>query len=115
MSTKKDLHSILYIDDEEDNLTVFNSTFRRNYNVHLALSGREGLEIMKNYDIHLVITDQRMPDMTGVQFLEQIIPLYPDCIRMILTGFSDVQAIIQAINKGRVYRYISKPWRQTCV
>ncbi len=110
MSTKKDLHSILYIDDEEDNLTVFNSTFRRNYNVHLALSGLEGLEIMKNHDIHLVITDQRMPDMTGVQFLEQIIPLYPDCIRMILTGFSDIQAIIQAINKGRVYRYISKPW-----
>ena len=110
MSHKKELHPILYIDDEEDNLTVFNSTFRRSYKVHLALSGREGLEIMKKNDIHLVITDQRMPDMTGVQFLEQIIPLYPDCIRMILTGFSDVKAITQAINKGRVYRYITKPW-----
>ena len=110
MNTKKNFHPILYIDDEEDNLTVFNATFRRSYKVHLALSGREGLEIMEKHNIHLVITDQRMPDMTGIQFLEQIIPLYPDCIRMILTGFSDVKAIIQAINKGRVYRYITKPW-----
>lgn len=110
MSTEKKLHPILYIDDEEDNLTVFNATFRRNYKIHTAISGQEGLEIMKKNDIHLVITDQRMPDMTGIQFLEQIIPLYPDTIRMILTGFSDVKAIIQAINQGRVYRYITKPW-----
>lgn len=112
MNTNKSLHPILYIDDEENNLTVFYSTFRRNYKVHLATSGQEGLEIMKKHNMHLVISDQRMPKMTGIEFLEKIIPKYPDCIRMVLTGFSDVEAIIQAINKGRVYRYITKPWNK---
>ena len=110
MNDKKSLLPILYVDDEEDNLVVFNSAFRRDYDVHLAKSGREGLEILKKYPIQLIITDQRMPEMTGIQFLEKIIPDYPDCIRMILTGFSDIEAIIQAINTGRVYRYITKPW-----
>jgi len=110
MDKIKSLPPILYVDDEEDNLTVFNSAFRRDYEVHMALSGREGLEIMKKHEIKLIITDQRMPEMTGIQFLEKIIPEYPDCIRMILTGFSDIEAIIQAINTGRVYRYITKPW-----
>ncbi len=104
--------SILYVDDEEDNLTVFKSTFRREYTIHTAISGAEGMEILKNNDIQLIITDQRMPGMTGIQFLESVIPDYPDCIRMILTGFSDVEAIIEAINKGRVYRYITKPWNK---
>jgi phosphoserine phosphatase RsbU/P len=112
MDTEKTLHPILYIDDEKDNLTVFQSAFRRNFKIHLAVSGKEGLEIMKKDDIHLVITDQRMPEMTGIEFLEKILPEYPDCIRMVLTGFSDVEAIIQAINKGRVYRYITKPWNK---
>jgi serine phosphatase RsbU (regulator of sigma subunit) len=110
MDKTKSLPAILYVDDEQDNLTVFNSAFRRDYEVHLALSGKEGLEIMKKHEIQLIITDQRMPEMTGIQFLEKIIPEYPDCIRMILTGFSDIEAIIQAINTGRVYRYITKPW-----
>jgi len=112
MIYKKPLPQILYVDDEKDNLTVFNSAFRRYYEIHLASSGREGLEIMKKHKIQLIITDQRMPEMTGIQFLEKVIPDYPDCIRMILTGFSDIEAIIQAINTGRVYRYITKPWNK---
>ena len=112
MATVKKLPPILYVDDEEDNLIVFNSAFRRYYEVHLAGSGKEGLEIMKKNPIQLIITDQRMPEMTGIQFLEKVIPDYPDCIRMILTGFSDIEAIIQAINTGRVYRYITKPWNK---
>lgn len=110
MNATKSLSPILYVDDEEDNLVVFNSTFRRDYEVYLAKSGQEGLDIMKKHPIQLIITDQRMPEMTGIQFLERVIPEYPDCIRMILTGFSDIEAIIQAINTGRVYRYITKPW-----
>lgn len=110
MNNDKSLPPILYIDDEEDNLTVFYSTFRRKYKVYLATSGQEGLEIMEKHPVNLVITDQRMPKMTGIEFLEKIIPKYPECIRMVLTGYSDVEAIIQAINKGRVYRYITKPW-----
>ena len=110
MGNNKSLHPILYVDDEEDNLIVFNSTFRRYYDVHLAASGKKGIEVMKKHKIHMVITDQRMPGMTGIQFLEEIIPDFSDCIRMIITGFSDIEAIIQAINTGRVYRYITKPW-----
>jgi response regulator RpfG family c-di-GMP phosphodiesterase len=104
--------SILYVDDEVDNLTVFKSTFRREYTIHLAESGAEGIEILKNNEIQIIISDQRMPEMTGTQFLESVKPVYPDCVSMILTGFSDVEAIIEAINKGKVYRYITKPWNK---
>jgi len=110
MVASKPKYSILYIDDEEHNLISFKSTFRRDYNIHVTTSGQAGLEIMERHEIHLVITDQRMPEMTGIEFLEQIQPRYPDCIRMIMTGFSDMDAIIQAINKGNIYRYIAKPW-----
>jgi serine phosphatase RsbU (regulator of sigma subunit) len=106
------IYSILYIDDEENNLVSFRSTFRRDYHIHVASSGEEGLEIMEKHNIQLVITDQRMPDMTGIEFLEQIVPLYPDCMRMIMTGYSDLDAVIQAINKGNIYRYVSKPWNR---
>ena len=112
MTINKPLHPILYLDDERDNLIVFNSAFRRDYEVHLAGSGQEGIEILRKHEIKVIITDQRMPEMTGIQFLEKIISDYPYSIRMILTGFSDVEAIIQAINTGRVYRYITKPWNK---
>ncbi len=102
--------NILYVDDESQNLISFKATFRRDYKVFTANSAEEGLELMRNEKIHLIITDQRMPKMTGVQFLEEILPKYPDAIRMVLTGFSDVEAIIDAINNGRVFRYITKPW-----
>lgn len=106
------IYSILYIDDEENNLTSFKSTFRRDYHIYVAASGDEALDIMEKHNIQVVITDQRMPDMSGIEFLEKIVPLYPECMRMIMTGFSDMDAIIQAINKGNIYRYISKPWNR---
>lgn len=106
---KKDFN-ILYVDDEEQNLVSFKATFRREYNIFTAISGKEGMEIMHNNNINVIITDQRMPEMTGIQFLEKTLPVYPDTIRMILTGFSDVEAIVEAINTGHVFRYITKPW-----
>lgn len=108
MDEKK--YNVLYVDDEPDNLTAFSATFRRYYNIYTATSARQGIEIMRKTPIHVVITDQRMPEMTGVQFLEAIMPEYPQMVRMILTGFTDVEAIIKAINSGRVYHYITKPW-----
>ena len=105
-------YNILYVDDEEQNLTSFRAAFRRNFTIHTAKSAREGLKIIREFPIHLIVTDQRMPEMTGVQFLEAVIPECPDAVRMILTGFSDIDAIIKAINSGRVYRYVTKPWNE---
>ena len=101
--------NILYVDDEENNLVSFRAALRRHYTVFTAISGEEGMKIVAENDIHVIVTDQRMPGMTGVQFLQNL-PEEPESIRMILTGFSDVEAIIEAINTGRVYRYITKPW-----
>src|SRR4051812_42751386 len=109
MDTSNEKYNVLYVDDEEDNLVVFRSAFRRFFRIFTATSGAEGLDIMEKEDISLIITDQRMPNMTGIQFLQQL-PEEPENIRMILTGFSDVEAIIEAINTGKVYRYITKPW-----
>jgi len=101
---RKQKPHILYVDDEPNNLTVFRSTFRRSFKVHVADSAKEALEFLENTEdeIPLIVTDQRMPETTGVQFLEKVVEKYPETIRMILTGFSDVEAIIQAINKGGV-------------
>lgn len=103
-------YSILYVDDEEFNLTSFKAIFRRDYNILTAISGKDGLQILKDNPVHLIITDQRMPDMTGVEFLESIAEDYMFVRRIIITGFSDMEAIIRAINRGNIYRYITKPW-----
>ncbi|MBC3539279.1 response regulator [Rufibacter sediminis] len=102
---------ILYIDSEEDNLVVFKSSFRRYFKVFTAMSGEEGLRILNSEPISLVITDQRMSKMTGVQFLKNL-PEDRDLIRIILTGHSDTASILDAINSGKIYRYILKPWEK---
>ena len=109
MEVLKDVFNVLYVDDEENNLNSFRAALRRNYNIYTALSGEEGIEILSKTDIHVIVTDQRMPHMTGVQFLQHI-PDAQDNIKIILTGFSDMESIIEAINTGKVYRYITKPW-----
>lgn len=109
MELEKGVYNVLYVDDEENNLNSFRAALRRSYNIFTALSGEEGMNVIKENDIHVVVTDQRMPNMTGVQFLQHI-PNDFDSIRIILTGFSDMESIIEAINTGQVYRYITKPW-----
>lgn len=102
--------SILYVDDEANNLIAFRAVFRTKYTVFTALSGLEGLEILSENDIQIIITDQRMPNMTGVEFLEEVITRYPTPIRILLTGYTDMSAIIDAINKGSIFQYLNKPW-----
>lgn len=104
--------NVLYIDDEIHNLNSFKAGFRRLFNVFTAESAMEGQKILENEDIHVIITDQRMPVKTGIEFLESIIPDFPDPIRILLTGYADINAVIDAINKGQVYRYIQKPWME---
>lgn len=103
--------AILYVDDERQNLVAFKATFRTDYKVHIAQGGEEALEILRSKPVDIVVTDQRMPEMTGVELLAQIRNKYPDTIRMVLTGYSDMSAIVDAINKGSIYYYIAKPWK----
>lgn len=102
---------VLYIDDETNNLNSFKAAFRRDFNIYTASSAREGRKVLDAYEIGVIITDQRMPGMTGIEFLESIIPVYPDTIRILLTGFSDINAVMDAINRGQVYKYLVKPWQ----
>lgn len=103
---------VLYIDDEEDNLFSFKAAFRRDYEVLTASSSAQGLHVLNNKAVHVIIADQRMPNSTGVEFFDIVRNAFPDPIRILLTGFTDVEAIIDAINKGQIFRYIKKPWDQ---
>jgi signal transduction histidine kinase len=102
---------ILIVDDERPNLTVLRNFLETGYRVQEAQSGAEALEIAKAADLDIVITDQRMPEMTGVELLEQIRDLKPDVAGIVLTGFTDPPALISAINRARVFRFLKKPWQ----
>ncbi|NQX99325.1 MAG: response regulator, partial [Flavobacteriales bacterium] len=101
---------VLYIDDEIGNLNAFKASFRRQFSIHTAISADEGYEILKQNPIEVVISDQRMPGKSGVDFFESILDLHPNPIRILLTAYSDINAVIDAINRGAVYRYVTKPW-----
>jgi DNA-binding NtrC family response regulator len=102
---------VLYVDDEINNLNSFKAAFRRDFEIFTAISAKEGRKILDSQEIGVIITDQRMPGMTGIEFLESILPVYPDTIRILLTGFSDINAVMDAINRGQVYKYLVKPWQ----
>ena len=104
--------TILYVDDEENNLISFKANFRIKYNVLIAISGDEAMRIMENKHIDIIITDQRMPNMTGVEFLEKVLEKYPDPMRILLTGYADMNAVVDAVNKGKIFHYLSKPWNE---
>lgn len=103
-------HKILVVDDEPANLRLLQRVLGGEYAVLSAGGGAEALELLKQEDISLIITDQRMPSMSGVQLLEQSLGIRPDAIKILLTGYTDVQSLIDAINSGHVYKYIPKPW-----
>ncbi len=105
-----DSRRILYVDDEPENLFVFNATFGREYEVLTAGDGRSALEILETRPAPVVISDQRMPGMSGVEFLTRVRELHPDSMRIILTAFTDVSDIIDAINLGHIYKFVTKPW-----
>ncbi|MCU0374939.1 MAG: response regulator [Chitinophagaceae bacterium] len=105
-----DLVNVLYVDDEINNLNSFKATYRRDFKVYTANSGPEALKIIKEVNFQVIITDQRMPEMTGVEFLIEVLKISPDAIRILLTGYSDINAVIDAVNKGQIYYYVNKPW-----
>lgn len=101
---------VLYIDDEESNLNAFKAGFRRQYEIYTAISASEGLKILQNVVLHVIIADQKMPQTTGVEFFKSIAKTHPDPVRILLTGYTDIEALADAINHGDIYRYITKPW-----
>ncbi|MFN2429018.1 MAG: response regulator [Cryomorphaceae bacterium] len=102
--------TLLYIDDEAHNLVSFKAVFRRDFIVETALSVDEAKPLLTDPNLCIIVSDQRMPGTTGVEFFSKIKESHPNPIRILLTGYSDIEAVIDAINKGEVYRYLTKPW-----
>jgi signal transduction histidine kinase len=103
---------ILYLDDEINNLNTFRASFRRNYEIYTALTVTEAKTLLEEVNVEIIIADQRMPNTTGVEFFNAIKEKHPDPIRILLTGYTDVEDIIDSINKGQIYRFIRKPWEE---
>lgn len=102
---------LLVVDDEPDNLDLLYRTFRREYQVFKAKSGAEALALLEQRgEMAIIISDQRMPQMNGTEFLSRTVERFPDTIRMVLTGYTDVEDLVSAINSGKVFKYITKPW-----
>jgi len=101
---------ILFVDDEERIVNALRSVFRAHYHVFTATNGPEALEFVRKFQPHVVVSDQRMPEMTGVELLRRVKALAPNTVRMLLTGYSDLAAIVGSVNDGEVFRFISKPW-----
>ncbi|NJK28272.1 MAG: response regulator [Coleofasciculaceae cyanobacterium SM2_3_26] len=103
---------LLVVDDEPDHLDLIYRTFHEEYEVRCAGSGAEALEILSlERDIAVIVTDQRMPRMSGTELLSITASQYPDVIRILLTAYSDIEDLVEAINDGKVFKYVTKPWR----
>ena len=103
-------HTLLIVDDEEDILESLRLTFEDDFDVYTARSGADGLALLEDHPPVVIIADQRMPEMSGIEFFQTAKKKYPDPIRILLTGYADINAVIDAINMGEVYRYLTKPW-----
>lgn len=109
-----DKPNLLCVDDEINNLDALERIFRKQYNVIKALSAQEAFEVLNKYkELPIIISDQRMPEISGVEFLEKSIETHPDSIRILLTGYTDIESVIDSVNKGQIYRYLTKPWDTT--
>jgi response regulator RpfG family c-di-GMP phosphodiesterase len=104
-------HTILCLDDERNILQSLKRLLRKEgYNILLSSSGEEAFKLLEEHEVHLIISDQRMPQMNGTEFLAKVKDKYPDVLRVILTGYTDVDSITESINKGHIYKFFLKPW-----
>ena len=103
-------YKIMIVDDEPVNLRTLERVFRQDYHVVTAESGAEALSLLEQHEVALMISDQRMPEMTGIELMKNTVALRPQMVKLLLTGYTDVGALIEAINCGLVYRYLTKPW-----
>ncbi|MDH5475235.1 MAG: response regulator, partial [Cyclobacteriaceae bacterium] len=105
--------AILYLDDEASNLNVFKATFKRDYKVFTTTSPSEAFEIIEKEPIKVVLSDQRMPEISGTEFLKKLLDKHSEVIRIILTAYTDVEIVVGAFNDSKIYRYVTKPWDAT--
>jgi response regulator RpfG family c-di-GMP phosphodiesterase len=104
-------HTLLVVDDEPDVCDSVHDLLRREFRVLKARSAAEGYKLMEANEVHIIMTDQRMPHVTGVELLSQIRVGHPTAVRMLFTGYADLDSIIQAINQGHIYQFLKKPWK----
>src|SRR5450432_1027721 len=109
--TASNKHTLLVVDDEMDVCDSVHDLLRREFNVLRARSADEGLKLMRENEVHIIMTDQRMPKVTGVELLKSIRAGHPQVIRMLFTGYSDLDSVIAAINHGHIFRFLKKPWQ----
>ena len=102
--------TILFVDDEQRILRSLKMLFKCDYNVHTTTDGNEAIEFIKNNTVHVIVSDQRMPIMLGVDLLRTVKELSPNTMRLLLTGYSDLAAIVGSVNDGEIFRYVNKPW-----
>ncbi len=112
MTRNPDRPKILYVDDQIGNLTVFRASLRRFADIHTVSSGAEALARLAEEEFPIVISDQRMAGLSGTELLGEVRRLYPDTIRILLTAYADFNAIVSAINEGRIARFVRKPWNR---
>src|SRR5262245_32110295 len=103
-------HAVLLVDDEPEILFSLRGLLRKEFELYTAESGAEALTILRRHPVDVIMTDQRMPEMTGVEFLAQAKGDCPEAIRIVFTGYADIKAVIDAVNQGQIYRYLTKPW-----
>jgi signal transduction histidine kinase len=111
MPSSRHKHTFLVVDDEPDILDAIQRLFRKDYRVLTARTAKEALEVVAEEDVQVVMSDQRMPRMSGIEFLAKLRQTRPNIVRVLFTGYSNIDHVIDAINEGHVYRYISKPWK----
>lgn len=107
---KKEKHSLLLVDDEPDILFSLKGLLRQEFELYTANSAKEAMQVLAEHPIQIVMTDQRMPEMTGVELLGKVRTEFPEAVRIVFTGYADIKAVVDAINTGGLFRYITKPW-----
>ena len=103
---------VLYLDDEENNLIAFKALFRREFDVFTTTSPQEAVAYLNANEVPIILSDQKMPELSGVEFFELTLNDFPNAVRILVTGYADIEAVIDAINRGQVYRYVAKPWNE---
>ena len=107
----KPKHTLLVVDDEQDVCDSVHDLLRREFNVLKARSAQEGIKLLQENEVHIIMTDQRMPQVTGVELLTKARRGHPQAVRMLFTGYADLESIIAAINQGHIFQFLKKPWQ----